>query len=259
MSIDGGRWKVIAATAAGASHLRSGLPCQDQVDIRELAGGVLIAALADGAGSAALAKEGAEVCVRSFVSYVAAQSLDGVDIVELMNRGFRAARSAVFEEADRLGTSARDLASTLLAVVVVGDTGAALQIGDGVIVFGEASPGWSWVFWPQRGEYANTTHFVSDDDAEAQVAVEEIPTKVLDVALMSDGLEPLALQYADKIVHEPFFRGLFRPLTAIDDCGGCDALQSALTQFLASERVSARTDDDVSIVVATRRLAGPLG
>ena len=48
----GGVWRVTGASVPGVSHLRSGLPCQDAHAWRQEAGGVLIAAVADGAGSA---------------------------------------------------------------------------------------------------------------------------------------------------------------------------------------------------------------
>ena len=46
-------WNVAAATVAGASHLRRGLPTQDAHQWKVLADGIFVAAIADGAGSAA--------------------------------------------------------------------------------------------------------------------------------------------------------------------------------------------------------------
>jgi hypothetical protein len=108
------------------------------------------------------------------------------------------AREAVLTEAQKHGSEPRDFASTLLVVVVGPYGGGALQIGDGVIVVSDSADGWCWVFWPQRGEYANTRHFLTDEDAAERLQVEPFSGKMTDVALMTDGLEPLALHYASR-------------------------------------------------------------
>jgi hypothetical protein len=56
MSLD--TWAVIGATARGESHARTDLPCQDAVGWWQ-SDVVLVAACADGAGSAPRAREGA--------------------------------------------------------------------------------------------------------------------------------------------------------------------------------------------------------
>jgi hypothetical protein len=109
------------------------------------------------------------------------------------------------------------------------------------------------VFWPQRGEYANTTHFLTDEDALERLHIEPFVGKVSDIALMTDGLEPLALHYASKSVHEPFFHGMFQPLLDADGAEEINHLSASLERFLSSERVGSRTDDDVSLILATCR------
>ncbi len=56
----------------------------------------------------------------------------------------------------------RDYACTLLFALVGVEAAVFRQIGDGVIVVNDQSSHWSWVFWPERGEFANTTFFVTD-------------------------------------------------------------------------------------------------
>ena len=69
----------------------------------------------------------------------------------------------VFGEASALGVPARELAGTFLGAIVGDDWAAFVQVGDGVIVFdGEA--GYDFAFWPDNGEYANATRFLTDDD-----------------------------------------------------------------------------------------------
>jgi hypothetical protein len=163
------------------------------------------------------------------------------------------AREAVLAEAQKHGSAPRDLASTLLVTVAGPSGGGALQIGDGVIVVSDGGGRWCWVFWPQHGEYANTTYFLTDEDAAERLQIEPFSGKVSDIALMTDGLEPLALHYASRFVHEPFFNGMFRPLFDADGAYEINHLSASLERFLSSERVGSRTDDDVSLILATCR------
>ncbi|MEK7993207.1 MAG: PP2C family serine/threonine-protein phosphatase [Planctomycetota bacterium] len=244
----------MAARAIGTSHLKANLPCQDRLACEALTGGALVAAVADGAGSAAIAERGAEVAVGSVIAHLKRGLADKrTDFDHLLREAAASAREAIAAEADREGTALRSYASTLLAVVLTLDGGGALQIGDGVIVVSEGSDEWSWVFWPQRGEYANTTNFLTDDDAIHRLEIEVFPGVVTDIALMSDGLEPLAVNYASKTVHHPFFNGMFRPLFGAEGCAEISALSASLEQFLSSERIGSRTDDDVSLILVTRR------
>jgi serine/threonine protein phosphatase PrpC len=210
--------------------------------------------LADGAGSAALADLGAQVAVDSIIAYASqAPIASDSDFAALLHRAVMHARDCVFAEATRLATDPRSLASTLLTVILAPSRGAAAQIGDGVIAVSEGDSEWSWVFWPQRGEYVNTTRFLTDDDATTHIEVDTFSRPISGLALTSDGLESLALRYADKAVHQPFFTGLLKPLIEADGVGEIYALSAALQRFVGSPRVTDRTDDDVSLVLATRQ------
>lgn len=247
-------WRLAAARATGRSHLRSGLPCQDRFAYQVLPDGSFIAALADGAGSASNAEVGAETAVHTVVSHLQQALTSGrTDLDLLMGEAASHARDAVIAVADIKQAEPRSFASTLLAVILVADRGAAMQIGDGAMVIKNSYEEWMWVFWPQRGEYANTTYFLTDETALQRLQIDTLPGAISDVALMSDGLEPLALHYANKGVHQPFFNGMFRPLLETSGTEEIKTLSDSLQQFLASEQVSSRTDDDVSIILATRR------
>ena len=160
---------------------------------------------------------------------------------------------AVIAEATQAGLDPKTYASTLLAIAITAEGGAALQIGDGVIVVNDGDGAWRWVCWPQHGEYINTTHFLTSDDATDRLEVVALDRGVSDIALTTDGLEPLVLHYASKTVHVPFFDAMFRPLTSTESQPAVDRLSTALEAFLASDKVASRTDDDVSLLLATRR------
>ena len=52
---------------------------------------------------------------------------------------------------------------------------------------------------------------------------------------------------------EPFFKAGFAPLHASDATGESEPLSAALNKMLTSPQVRARTDDDASLILATRR------
>jgi hypothetical protein len=236
-----------------------GSPCQDRLACAVLTNGSLVAVVSDGAGSAPRAEVGAEVVVHAVMDRLR-QLVEEQGCPELLSSLQDAAlhaRDAVLSRAEADGEGAASYAATLLALVDTPDGGAALQIGDGVIVVGEDDGGWQWMFWPQRGEYANTTRFLTDDDAPDHVRVAEFTGSPTDVAIMTDGLQSLALHYASQSVHDPFFAGMFQPLHASSGSAEVPALSASLEQFLSSERVRTRTDDDVSLILATRRSPAP--
>jgi hypothetical protein len=70
-----------------------------------------------------------------------------------------------------------------------------------------------------------------------------------DVALLTDGMERLALRFDSLTPHPPFFRPLFEALRATTNV---DALTEDLRQFLQSDSVQNKTDDDKTLVLASR-------
>ena len=214
----------------------------------------LIVAIADGAGSAEFGGEGAEAAVSAVIAYLAPRAGHGCDWAVEIAAAAVVARAAVEAEAEREGQPLRSYASTLLIAVADATSGAALQLGDGVIaVRRNDDDGWTWVTWPQKGEYANTTRFLTEPEVETVWEIAPLGPDVLEVAVMSDGLEGLALNFAERAAHDSFFEGLLAPLRKSRSQGEDLRLSTTLTEFLASPRVADRADDDLSLVIASRR------
>lgn len=246
-------WRLAGAGVVGVSHLRADMPCQDRWDAAVFATHTLVAVVADGAGSAARAEQGAEIVVATIMRHVREAIQEGRDdYVDVLRGAAARARTTLVARSQHDGLPLWQYAATALAVVLGPSGGAALQVGDGVIIVGEGADDWSWVFWPHKGEYANTTRFLTDEDALEVLEVEALTERVRDVVVMSDGLERLALEYAERAVHGPFIRGIVQPLRRSRATGQDVELSEALRRFLASDRVGSRADDDLSLVVATR-------
>ena len=247
-------WRVVGAAVAGESHKRNGLPCQDYQSSLLLPcgeGQALLIALADGAGSAEFSELGARLAVESALqalesSLTSADSIHS-DFESCMRLAFESAQRALLELAVEDEIPLRSLATTLTCVVAVDGFLTAGQLGDGSVVVQTADEELVAVTQPQRGEYANETYFLVQDDALEHLQVQVLHYPVRGLAVLSDGLMRLALQMPANRPHEPFFKPLFAFATSWEDP---EAAAGQLASFLSSERVSARTDDDKSLVLA---------
>ncbi len=103
--------------------------------------------------------------------------------------------------------------------------------------------------WPENGEYANQTFFVTDGDADQRVGIARF-AGVDDVAVFSDGIARLALDHAGRAAFVPFFEPLTHTVRSAPDGGA--QLAAQLAAYLASDAINARTDDDKALAIATR-------
>ncbi len=245
-------WRATGVAVQGTAHQKQGLPCQDFQEFRLLPGGGLIAALADGAGSASLADLGARCAVEEALACLSAcLEAERPETEEgwagLIWSAFAQAQVAVQRLAWEMDVPERELATTLVCVAAWGGGLAAGQLGDGAIVVQNSAGELELVVPFQRGEYANETYFLTEEHALDQVDVQIRPGAVQGLAMMSDGLTRLALKLPAGEPHAPFFQPLFAFAAAQGSNGQA---QEQLAAFLASERVCSRTDDDKSLIVA---------
>jgi hypothetical protein len=256
-------WRIALASAVGTSHESTGAPCQDSSALTEIEGRdgpVLIAAVSDGAGSAAHSELGSALAVRTFVELVQlffAQGRGLPDIDHVVACGWvRETADTVTSAAHASGHQPRDYSCTLLAAIVGPNHAAFTQVGDGAIVVSHGDEdGWAYVFWPQHGEYANTTNFIQSPDIDGVVAFDLAPRCITEFAIFSDGIENLVLHKAERSVHQGFFRDMIQPVRRSLVTGLDEALSDGLRRYLASRTICERTDDDKTLLLATRVLA----
>lgn len=256
------RWRIAAASVIGTSHLKQGTVCQDNHTCRVLedADGrtVVVLVASDGAGSASRAAEGSGLVCTTFEG-LAADYFEGggcvADIsVDKARFWIKHLQTQIACRATAEGLVPRDYACTLLAAIVSEDAAAFLQIGDGAIIVSADQPGeWTWVYWPQHGEYANTTNFVTDEKVEDYLAFGSSKGAIYEIAVFTDGIERLVLHFAGKTVHAPFFNKMFVPVRALANDGLSVELSMGLEEYLSSQAVCERTDDDKTLILATRR------
>ena len=265
-------WRFTYASTQGRSHVAGDVPCQDSslctlLDDDGLR--VLVAAVSDGAGSASHSEIGSRLACASFVQHICAR-IHQQDAALPLERSDVEAWLADFGEqikdkADDLGLTPRDLACTFLGAVITSTWSAFCQVGDGGIVVGmpgeaDATARFELVFWPEQGEYANETYFATMAGAPEHLRFRLDNGAVREVVLFSDGLQRMVLRYDVREPFEPFFHRMLQTVRRITDVSGdLHELSRGLAAYLGSPVVSERTDDDVSLVLATRcsELADP--
>jgi hypothetical protein len=230
-------WKVLAKSVQGFSHKRLETVCQDacQTAVHHVGGlPVLVLTVSDGAGSAEYSDIGSETACRAVQELIADKLRDQTDLLPITREEaiswYEHVQAEILREAESRSVPIRQLACTLLVAVIGGAGAAFCQIGDGAIVIrdqGELRP----VFWPQSGEYANTTNFVTSS------------------RMFTDGLQSVALNYATRQAHQPFFTPL---LDALRQHEAPAELLGPMQSFLESKNLTDRTDDDLTLVRATR-------
>lgn len=224
-------WRSVVASTAGSSHRAVGDTCEDASAVRHLDDGRVVVAVADGAGSAARAAEGSAAAVVAAVDALCA----GTAIDEAFDA---AARS--------LGDDPADRATTLLVAVFDGDVLTVGQVGDGFVVV-RRDGAYDVVGEPVEREYLNVTVFLSSPSWRDHLEVTTLDATAIDaVALLTDGLQLVAIELASSTP----FAGFFDPLFAW--VGGGDASDGELAEFLASPRLAGRTDDDLTLALLLR-------
>jgi hypothetical protein len=247
-------WRIIGAAVQGSAHERLDLPCQDALGYWITPSGAALITVADGAGSAEKAEQGAQTAVRVALGALEAGLTPGSPDDEagwrnLIEESFFQARQALEEMAAAESLPIQSFATTLACAVALDGLLVTGQVGDGVVVAGTGQEDLFVASLPQRGEYANETFFLTLPDALERLEVQVFFQPIAALALLSDGLTRLALQLPAYQPHLPFFAPL---LTFAARARDKTRAEEQLAEFLLSERVRARTDDDKTLVLAVR-------
>jgi hypothetical protein len=261
-----GPWLAVGVSMQGTSHLARQLPCQDAHVCRLLPDGGLVTAVADGAGSAPLAADGAQVAAveaaACLVELLAAGApRDGAGWCKVIMEAYGAALRAVERSSVAADRPLSEFATTLTCAVAAGGWLVTGQLGDGFVV-AQAGADLFLAAQPQRGEYANEAYFLTMDGALDYVAVRTWRRPVQALAASTDGLLRLALRLPGLDPHAPFFLPLFDFVSKGTRRGDDAAVRTGLLRFVDSPRLCARTDDDKTLVLAIRspsRAAMPAG
>ena len=251
------RWRWISASVKGTSHVKSATECQDSHLCEELNsddGEVLLLLVSDGAGSAQRSAIGSRLLCETIreevVKYLAEEGQVSLINSRLIANWIETFRSEVILLAEGEGLTEREFACTLVGAVIGSRTAAFFQVGDGAAVYSLTAGGpYRLAFWPERGEYENTTYFATQATFFEQLQFLLLDGSVSEACILSDGLQRLALNYQTREAHSPFFGGLFPSVRSTPEVE-LTAMGEKLSSYLDSPKVNERTDDDKTLILA---------
>ncbi len=247
-------WSWASASCRGTSHVRNGTRCQDFS--RTLRVGrdrsILVLLASDGAGSASFGGEGAAIVCRAIGEGARAYFADSAALPdqETVLSWLDSTRDLIGVAADARAALPRDFAATLVGAIVADDQALLIHIGDGAAVVRQGD-GWRIGSWPDQGEFASTTYFVTDEPGP-RLRLNMVGA-IDAVALFTDGIERLVLNFATREVHGSFFETMIAPVARSDADGRNARLCAALGAYLDGDAVNGRTDDDKTLILAARR------
>ncbi len=256
-------WRVAHASAIGLAHINQNTECQDRFACTtvttETEGEVLIAVVADGAGSTTDGQIGAQIACEIFTKEVA-DFLSAKDAsVKSLTADFGRLWISYFQRkiaeiSQKDKKELRDYASTFVGAVIGAHYAVFYQVGDGGIVFSASGDVESYRFAiaPVEAEYVNVTDFVTDETAAERLRFELVEEKIEDLILFSDGIYPVAVDYQKSAPHEPFLMPMIAPLR---NAAALNGLNEKLENFLSSPKINEKTDDDKTIILASRASA----
>ncbi|MCK1334785.1 protein phosphatase 2C domain-containing protein [Bradyrhizobium sp. 38] len=253
-------WEWISASAIGTSHIRINRSCDDSgacIFVRGRNESALVAVCADGAGSAMRSSVGSRIIVRAFCRNVRSYLQSGGILADLsrevVSDWLDDMRGRIEIVSRSAGLTPRDFAATLVGCIIGDGKAKVLHVGDGAVVYRLSdSEEWAVGSWPSHGEYASTTYFVTDDP-EPSFQLNDIDGPVSELAVFTDGIEHLVLNFSTLTAFPPFFNQMFSGFKS-DGIGKNRNLSRHLCNYLNGPAVCDRTDDDKTLLLARRSL-----
>ncbi|MGI0483117.1 PP2C family serine/threonine-protein phosphatase [Geminocystis sp. CENA526] len=259
------KWKTVVQCAIGVSHQQQNLPCQDYGDYLLFGNKIVIGAVADGAGSAKYSDIGSKIAVNTAISFLEGyfdRLLENIKLnpdkprrntpsinqaQDVYNDLLKEVLKAINDEAQKSNYQYQDLACTLIIFFASDKYICAMQIGDGFIAVRPVDEDLQLLFTPDKGEYINETTFVTSSNA-----FEEMQIKVLDkpcsfICASTDGLEKVAINFKNWQPFPPFFNPLEEYMK---ETAETEEDKQYIIDFLNSERLNARTNDDKTLLLA---------
>lgn len=247
-------WVWAAASCAGTSHIRAGTKKDDAfaIALPQDESQRFASVVCDGAGSAKFGRLGAYITARIFSVNLRRYFSDNVDLPseEELYEWLDEVRDKLSHVASIRNADLRDFATTLVVSTVSENRVCIGHIGDGgVVAQCKDSGDWLPLSWPEHGEYASTTYFVTDLKTPRLRVVDD-KIRVSTIVAFSDGIERLVLDFEKKEAPPPFFNSMATALSKSSVIGKDTELSEHLSTFVRSDRVTQRSDDDITIVIA---------
>jgi chaperone required for assembly of F1-ATPase len=193
------------------------------------------------------------IAVETAIEHLARQEITGETLANddflryLLTDAMLVARTAIETEADVCNNQSDDLATTLILIIAAPQIVAVAQVGDGLAVAKNSIGELIALTIPSNGEYVNQTTFLTSADALETAQIKIRREEIVNVGVLTDGLQMLALNMIISEPHKPFFFPLFE---FVANAGDKILAKENLMRFLSSDKITQRTDDDLTLVLA---------
>jgi hypothetical protein len=266
-------WRVASASVIGTGHTATGMPCQDSSCITQTES-ALIVAVSDGLGSAAHSHVGAYTVCQVATTHVetklrahaTAQQLQvrrswlhwfrrkpkqqSIQYQQLCTEAFAQAREALVTTAQQQKHDLREYGCTLLLAIVLTDYWAVMHIGDGAVVGIYADDHVQTISTPDNGEFVNVTYPITAPTYLSQVRFAEKNETLHGIVLMSDGVQPMCINYKTHDAFPGFFGPLLQWFRTQPDS---EDLNARIAAMLDTAQFRQKSDDDMTLVIALRQ------
>ncbi len=246
-------WHLGCSAVPGFGHDRNDeKSCQDVV-LKTVKKDFACICLADGAGSALYAREGASIIVKCVSSLLERH------FFMIYNRSRNKVAnyicdnivSAIGKECElhQDGREIKDYNATLLAVAAKGNKIVVIHVGDGIV--GSLTDGvLSVVSFPWNGEFKNETIFATSSQARSEMDIQRFGQKGKEISffIMSDGTS--ASFYSEKN-RDLISKAGLKQICAVSKQLDGDELDNFI-HYNLFEQISKNTADDCSLCIMTK-------
>ncbi|MCL2927980.1 MAG: protein phosphatase 2C domain-containing protein [Trichodesmium sp. MAG_R01] len=253
-------WKATYYCAKGTWHEKHNIPCQDYANYHCF-DKVILGAVADGAGSAKYADIGAQLAVDKILKFLEQfqqklskkswfnnSSFNEEEAKQLFCDGIqKKVIPALEKEAQEKKCDINEFACTLIAFIATPNCITAMQIGDGFLVLRlNNKKDYQLLLKPDKGEFINETKFVTSKNVLSTLNFKFLSETPKFICASTDGLEKVAILLSNLTPHAPFFK----PLEIyLEQTKKPEFNTQYLEQFLNSERLNSRTNDDKTLLL----------
>jgi serine/threonine protein phosphatase PrpC len=233
----------------GSSHLSEKGVCQDASDVKTLQNGWVVAAIADGLGSAERSDRGSSLAVEETIRFVESNApgcWHEDSLVSLLRTAYHSALKKITEKAKIEGHPIRDYDTTLTSVIYNGRNAVFGHVGDGGIIALSPYGDFSILTTAQKGEAFNEVvplrsgpdNWVFGTSSEAVCAL----------LMLTDGIYDVACPWLLAKCEQNIYINYVRPFIDINilnlkNTSDFEKLRKELEEFFIGEHSKQITDD----------------
>lgn len=247
--------QMIGVSAIGPLHLTTATPCQDACAFEIISDGTGVIAVADGLGSAEFSDFGArhavEAAVKAVKEMLCTPANEEQNFKEIAKKAFYSARQLLETKALEYQCKLRDLACTLILVIMHDDITITAHIGDGAVI-AKTKEGLDLISAPAESEYVNEVSPLTGKDWEDAIRIGRIDTCILALMVFTDGLQRAALKKSPEatIPFDKFCNPLFSFVEGLSELEDLKEAKKDIKSLLLSKKVCDNSDDDKTLVIA---------